>query len=264
MIMAGANRKAINSWHGFAKYVRSLGCGRQLQFLEQYDMPILVAGCQRSGTTMVERILSSHEAIQDHGFSKDEELDAALILSGCVPFETNSRVCFQTTYLDNCYTEYFDHAGKFKLIWLVRRPESIVYSMMYNWRGSALNRLFAATGSTLLDDRDAKWYRRFGPIAIPKLRKACLSYNAKSLQAIELKQRLSPFTCFVDYDSLVHDPVAQLKRVFDFVGLEFDASLAERVSPGSISKADRLSARERRFIEETCGLVYERIRVSVL
>jgi hypothetical protein len=42
-------------------------------------------------------------------FGSDNELDAALILSGRVAHEPQGRYCFQTTYLNECYSEYFEH-----------------------------------------------------------------------------------------------------------------------------------------------------------
>ena len=75
-----------------------------------------MSGCQRSGGTMLAGILSKSDGIVDFAWSKDDELDAALILSGYEDHVAQGRYCFQTTFLNECYQEYFEHTPDFKLI----------------------------------------------------------------------------------------------------------------------------------------------------
>jgi ligand-binding sensor domain-containing protein len=44
----------------------------------------------------------------NYWFGRDDELDAALILSGHVDHQQNGRYCFQTTYINECFREYFE------------------------------------------------------------------------------------------------------------------------------------------------------------
>jgi len=66
----------IKSWNDFTRRVRPKGCvllGR----LDEFPRPILVTGCQRSGTTMLSRIITQSEGMTDYWFGKDDESDAA-------------------------------------------------------------------------------------------------------------------------------------------------------------------------------------------
>src|SRR5262249_31936917 len=117
-----------------------------LAHLDEFRDSLLIAGCQRSGTTALARLFKRADGIADCDFGEDDELDAALLLSGWVRRFTSGRHCFQTTYLNDRYSEYFEHSD-FRLIWMVREPRSVVYSMLHNWRRGALNRLYDACGS---------------------------------------------------------------------------------------------------------------------
>ena len=171
----------IKTWQKFAKHVRSNGCNL-LSRLDEFPNSVLVSGCQRSGGTMLAGIITHSEGMTDFAWSKDDELDGALILSGyadCVP---EGRYCFQTTYLNECVTEYYRHTPDFKLIWLLRNPYSVVYSLLHNWKRFALNELFLGCGINLLPEDARRRYERYGLIAINRLTRACLSYNAKISQ----------------------------------------------------------------------------------
>ena len=76
----------IKTWRRFAREVRPKGC-RLLSRLERFPKSVLVTGCQRSGTTMLSRIITQSEGMTNYWFGKDDELDAALILSGEVEYD---------------------------------------------------------------------------------------------------------------------------------------------------------------------------------
>ena len=154
------NKRTIDSWGRFEKIVRASDV-KLLTKLDNFQDSILVAGCQRSGTTALSRLITASDGMVDFTFGKDDELDAALILSGYVNYTNKGRHCFQTTYLNDSYPEYFAHQG-YKLIWVVRNPSSVIYSMLYNWRRAALNRLFRHCGAELLDEGERWWYERLG------------------------------------------------------------------------------------------------------
>jgi hypothetical protein len=140
----------------------------------------------------------------NYWFGRDDELDAALILSGTVAHTPHGRYCFQTTYLNEKYTEYFEHDNGHKLIWVLRNPYSVIYSMKYNWRSWALNELFEACGVQFLDERLTRNYQRFGVIGVPKIVRACLSYKGKTGQIIEIAERLgNERVQVIDYNELI-------------------------------------------------------------
>lgn len=250
----------IKSWRQFAKKVRSKGCNL-LANLEVYPNCVLVAGCQRSGTTAVANIITVSEGMQNYWFGKDSELDAALLLSGQVSNEAAGRYCFQTTYLNECVAEYLKYTNDYKLIWLVRNPYSVVYSMLYNWGAFAFNELFEFCGSKQLSEKDIKKYKRFGQIMIPRLKRACLSYNVKTSQALMLKDELEDDRFMViDYDDLVANSPLKLKSIYQFIELSFDENYLERIRSDNINKFQKFSSKDKKFIEEACMDTYARVK----
>ena len=68
---------------------------------------------------MLAKAFTEHPDIADFSWSKDAELDAALLLAGTQqPPQTDTatpRYCFQTTYLNERAVEYQQHSGAFHL-----------------------------------------------------------------------------------------------------------------------------------------------------
>ncbi|AOY60022.1 hypothetical protein B2D07_16275 [Desulfococcus multivorans] len=250
----------IKTWRQFARRVRPRGC-RLLNRLDRFPKSVLVTGCQRSGTTMLSRVITLSDGMTNYWFGKDDELDAALILAGEVELDAPGRFCFQTTYLNECYREYFEHDCGCRILWVLRNPFSVVYSLMYNWRRWTLDELFKACGAGFLDDRLARRYRRFGPIAISRLMKACLSYNGKVSQLFELKERLDKDAVMViEYDDLVNDPQRRLPKIYRFIDLDYQDRYCDHIHRKSTGKKNRLSNRERNIVDQLCLPVYEKAK----
>lgn len=242
----------IKSWRQFAKSYRFQG-KELLQELSCFNDSILVTGCQRSGTTILTRMIIESGNVVDFRFGPDDELDAALILCGNVEYSNSGRHCFQTTYINEAYKEYQSHNKHFKMIWVVRNPYSVVYSMVHNWRRYTLDNLFRGTGSALLKGRDEMLYSMLGPMCLPRIQKACLSYAAKTRQLFELSDCLGPDKIYIaDYDSMVIEPEKQLREIFDFVGLPYDSRCEKRLHKTSVSKAEKLSEHEKKMINSIC------------
>jgi hypothetical protein len=247
----------VNSWARFDSLVRFSG-RRLLGQLDNYQNAILIAGCQRSGTTALSRLIKKSDGMVTFQFGKDDELDAALILSGWVSHQAQGRYCFQTTYLNDSYPEYFEH-NNYKLIWVLRNPSSVIYSMLYNWKTAALNRLFRHCGSALLQESERWRYEQFGAWSIPRLRRACLSYNAKIAQTFMLRERLDDNRLLIiDYERLVHAKDAVLPAIYDFIGLPYRAAYADRIHAGSVDKAKGFYNNHRKTLDDTCLPVYEK------
>lgn len=252
--------RPVKTWPGFARRVRSRGCSL-LRELDRFRRSVLVAGCQRSGTTMLSRVLTRSDGMVNYWFGRDDELDAALILSGSVRHEPRGRYCFQTTYLNQCYREYFEHAGKFQLIWVLRNPYSVVYSLAYNWSRFARNELFDACGVGALQGRDLERHGRFGGWAIGKLRRACYSYNGKVSQIFELTAKLGRNDLMVvDYDELVQHRAELLPRIYDFISLPYHSRYTDAIHARSLNKSERFSRSQLALVESVCMPVYAEAR----
>ena len=250
----------IKSWQGFGREVRSKGC-HLLARLDEFPESVLVTGCQRSGTTALARIITTSDGMVNYWFGKDDELDAALILAGEVNHAPEGRYCFQTTYLNECYSEYFDHANGHKIIWVIRNPYSVVYSMLKNWGRFAFNELFEACGLSYLPDEHKKRYSRFGKLAIPRIRRACFSYIGKTTQLFEIRKGLwKDNILIVDYDNLVINKDLVLPKIYRFIGLSYQQRYANKLNSGNINKAQKLSHIERKTIKQLCVPIYDQAK----
>jgi len=190
--------------------------------------------------------------------TKDDELDAALVLSGAVRFSTAARCCFQTTYLNDHVEEYFDY-DNYRLIWVIRRPEAVVRSMLLNWRRGALKRLFRACGRHALDDKAAARFNRYGTIGFSRLDMACLSYNIKTAQVHELAARLGSDRLYlVDYDDLIGKSEDLLLAIFSFASISYDDSFMDRLQKRSRPRGGQLSEATQSRIIEMCDGEYKR------
>ncbi len=251
------NIRPIKTWAQFDRNIRSKGC-RLLDKLDNFPKSILVAGCQRSGTTILARLITQNEEMVNYWFGQDDELDAALILSGHVNHKPRGRYCFQTTYLNNCVEEYFSHQD-FKLIWVLRNPFSVVYSMLHNWRRSALNRLFKSCGSKILNGKEKQRYNRYGVWATRRIHRACFSYNAKVSQIYALQKNLSSDRLLIiDYEDLIADKQYMLSAIYKFADLKFSDHYALQLSDKSANKATRYqSSKEAAYVKSFCQPVYD-------
>ena len=244
----------LHSWEAFDRHVRQPGI-ELLGHLDRYPDSILVAGCQRSQTTAVTDILSRSFRMNFHPQSPDAERDAGLILAGFYT-QPSAAYCFQTTYLNERYREYFDHS-KFKLIWVIRRPVPTVRSMLHHWRSSSLNRLYASVGHDHLDKvggADARpWSRNW----VSPLKKACTSYIGKVSQTSEIYSVLGPDRMMViDCDDIAQDPHAVFSNVFGFLQRKPSVDCVGQWRKSG-SAGGGLSEPQERFIQNVCADVYE-------
>jgi hypothetical protein len=254
---------SIKTWRKFGRVVRSRGCSL-LKKLDEFPNSILIAGCQRSGTTMLSRIITHSEGMVNYWFGSDDELDAALILAGVVEHVPRGRYCFQTTYLNECFREYFDHHNGYKLVWVLRHPYSVVHSMLHNWKDFALNELFRACALDLLDERGQRLCNWFGVRGVSRLKRACLAYRGKVSQLFELHKHLSEDRLLVlEYDGLVSNKEQVVPELYRFIELSYRSNYAQRIHSRSLGKHSGLSVRERSMVEETCISVYEEAKKLV-
>jgi hypothetical protein len=250
-----ANRSG--EWRNFAQQVRARR-DKLLCRLDGFPDAILVSGCQRSGSTMFARLITQSEGLTNYWFGTDDELDAALILAGIVEHRAEGRYCFQTTYLNERYPEYFEHSA-YKLIWMLRNPESVAYSMLYNWSDYALNELFRAVGVEHLGGEDKDLYLKRGLKAISPIRRASYAYVGKVSQLFELVPKLGKERIMVvEYDDVVGKPQEHLVRIYDYLHVPWKGEYLNRVNRDSIGKKQQLSADERRTVREVCATTYER------
>jgi hypothetical protein len=250
----------INTWRQFRRRVRA-GGGPLLGALPLFPDAILVTGCQRSGTTIMTRVIAGSQGMGRFEFTPDDELDAALILSGRITGLPAARYCFQTTYMYDSHQEYLDGLTRQKMVWVIRNPFSVVFSMLYNWRRFALDELFIACGTRYLTEPYRYRLELFGVIGVPPIRRACLAYRAKMDELFWLRDRLARDALIVvDYDDVVAAPDSVLAELYDRLDVAYLPEYGRKLNAGSRAKADRLRESERALIQSICMPVYERAR----
>jgi hypothetical protein len=244
------------TWSAFARSVRGTQ-EKLLARLDDFPDSVLVTGCQRSGGTMLSRVITQSEGMVNYWFGKDDELDAALVLSGRVPHVAQGRHCFQTTYLNERYPEYQEHPGH-RIIWSLRNPHSVVYSMVHNWRRFALNEVFLQCGYAHMDYRDRIRFQRFGLLGIAPIRRAAYAYVGKVSQVFYLKEHYpADRLTILEYDNLVREKSRLLPALYQRIDLPCKVEYAEPISERSLGKKDRLSAAERAVVDELSVPVFE-------
>jgi len=247
-------RSPIGTWAEFHRYVKRSD-QQLLERLDEYGDSVLVSGCQRSGTTALTHLLNRAGGLPDYMFGHDSELDGALLLAGCVARFTSGRHCFQTTYLNDRFAEYFLHES-FRLIWVLREPRSVVYSMLHNWRRGALSRLYDACGRdrlAALRDESSLLDRWVGPSRIDK---ACAAYLAKTEQAFVLHRQLGDRMLVVDYEELVARSKPTLRHICEFARVELDPTMLGYLHGRSVRRGERLAPWQATRVDEVCSHVY--------
>jgi len=260
-------RKHIKNWRTFSKLVRKSST-KMLKIMDDLDNLIFVTGCQRSGTTALTNLLMRSDEVYNYISDMDSELFGALILSGkCSNNIEGKRGCFQTTYLNERYYEYFDHIGKFKLIFITRNPFSVCYSMMYNWkdklkiRNFALNELYLYCGSKEYSEGFKHFFDKYNTIRYPALKKAVFSYVSKTKQALTLKKRLGDYCLVIDYDDMVSCRTTMLPLIFKFLNLRYeDNYYVNLLNSKSRKNADDLSEYEKNVINIICSPIYTQVK----
>lgn len=251
----------ITTWKEFTRVVRSNGC-KLLKRLDEFPNSILVTGCQRSGTTMLARIITQSAGMTNYWFGKDDELAAALILSGYVDHTPRGRYCFQTTYVNECYQEYYDYHGPFKIIWVLRNPYSVVYSLMYNWAPGHLQRNFDRCGFSQLYGVEKILCSVFGSRFISPVQQASLLFKAKTLQLMEMIEIMGRDKIIVvDYDDLVFNKFEILKHIYQFVGLDYRPEYCNQIHKESVGKKTKLSEKEKETVDRLAVPIYQRAQL---
>lgn len=194
-----AGRPPIRDWRDYGRVIRKQD-DRLLRRLDDFPNSILVAGCQRSGTTMLGKVISQSDELVDYAFGREISLDAALILYGYVQHEPRGRYCFQTTWLNQCYEEYLRYEAGHKIVWMLRNPFSVVRSMLYNWPSGALDELFLHCGVSALPQSRKLLYRLLSLGPINSLQRLYFGYKGKGARFLQREQIDPDLLMYLDFD----------------------------------------------------------------
>ena len=250
----------VESWQEFTETIQKRGYPL-LSRLDEFPNSILVTGCQRSGTTVLAKIITESDGVIYYQFSSDNELDAALILSGCLEYHAPGRHCFQTTYVNERFYEYYKYPSGHKILWILRNPTSVIYSMLYNWGNHTPNKLFMSCGISAMTGMDRWRYKLLGMQSISMLRRACWAYVGKTLQLFELTKKIGPDQLMiVDYNDLILQKSSILPAIYQFIDISYKDTYANKLHTKSLNKKRNLSDLEASTIQAICQPIYEQAK----
>jgi hypothetical protein len=236
--------QGISSW---ADFYADLADEPFLAKLDDYPDALLIAGCDWSAATAVTRLFKRLPCFADSSWGHDDELDGALLLAGQRARAPGGRHCFQTTYVRERYTEYFDHQ-RFKLVWIVREPRAAVRSLL-------------ESRDRALPQRTALGLSGKSPLGqgASRLEKACAAYLASIRQTLELKERLGERVAVVDYDELAADRSRLLPALCRFAAVGCDAYVLRHLHGKSVRKGV-LASWEAAIVDQLAMPAYRRAR----
>jgi hypothetical protein len=250
-----ATLRRVRSWKRFHDGPRQQ-LAPLLTSLREFPNCVLVAGCQRSGTTITTRIIARTRGFQRFAFTHDDELDAALILAGHIRLPQGRRYCFQTTYLNERYPDYALMRPDQRLVWVLRNPYSVVYSMVNNWKRFALEELYDSCAPAASARPARHWLWPFGPSAAEK---ASVAYAAKTAQLMLIRELIGSERLFVlEYDQMVQAPEKWLPALFLFIGEPYDPAYAHALRRDSLEKALSMPGRMRELVDRYAVPTYNR------
>lgn len=254
-----AELKAYPSWERFRSDYRNTGADL-LKDLPRYRDAVLVAGCQRSGTTMLTRLFASSKAATAFQLTHDDELDAALVLAGLVPLPVDRRYFFQTTYLNENYREYGTMRGDQRLIWLVRTPYAVIRSMVSNWKRFALKELYEFCGTSPADPLERARRVRFPwPIGLSMFEQACFAYAGKASQLDAVADLIGTEKLLVvDYDQITQSPESWIPELARFAGVTAELLDTSAIRARDASENYGFSDKQIELIERVAMPVYRR------
>lgn len=248
--------KKYRNWRRFHRGPRQRPAAL-LKMLPSYADAVLVAGCQRSGTTMLTRVIANSRGFRPLSLTHDDELDAALALAGYVDLPRATRYCFQTTYLNERYPEYAMLGPGQRLIWMLRNPYSVIRSMVHNWKRWALDELFESSEARARERLGAIDLPRPGPFGHSRIFKACMAYVGKTSQVLSIRQSIAQeILMVIDYDDIVSNRVEQMRDIGAFIGQRFEPGVDSGIRADSLRKADRLTPADRLLIERIAAPTY--------
>jgi tetratricopeptide (TPR) repeat protein len=213
------------------------------------DVPVFVVGMPRSGTTLVEQIIASHE--QAHGAGELNDISAIVrelpkhaggkSYPGCV------------ASLGDNVLRGFGEAYVERIRSLAPTAERIVDKMPRNFEHLGLIRLLLPEARVILCRRDPRdtllscYFQRFrtgqewsydlGDLVV---------YYRQYLRLMEHWRAALPVAIFdVDYESLVADPAATSRAIVEFCGLPWsDACEVFHLSPRPVATASNWQVRQ--------------------
>lgn len=217
--------------------------------------PLFVVGNQRSGTTMLMKVLEQSRymrVFQEHSrraFGTNwrllpHEVIHDLINDAHAPVTVFKPLC-DAHLTDQLLTEYQNS----KAIWIYRTYVDVANSAVNKWGEHLKQVMYQITvgdwdalgwrGERLTEDHVNLVKSLYTP-EMTFQEAAALMWYLRNQWYYELSLVNDPRVLMVRYESLVQDPKAGMMRIFDWVGTTFEPEIVEDVSERSVGKGKHL------------------------
>lgn len=214
------------------------------------SIPIFVFGLQRSGTTMMMNVFEENRSIKVYNEQRQTKLYKDFMIRDFNNLKNSIDDCRfpYVTYKTICDShkieEFLDSFINCKAIWMYRnyRDVSNSYERKFSNADRAI-RIICTGGSGggwMQEGVSEEAQQILKDVYHPQLSCCeclCLVWWARNRIVLEKQLHERPNVLLIDYDRLVQDP-HQFKRIYQFIGLEFEGQDIHDVHALSIGKDD--------------------------
>ncbi len=238
-------------------------------------VPLWVVGNQRSGTTMLMKVLEKSRYLRiyhEHSrraFGTDWRLLDQATISGLIDEAYAPCVVFKPL-CDAHLTDKLlaDYAGS-RALWIYRHYSDVANSAVNKWGEHLKDVMRQITvgdwealgwrGERLSEENIMLVKELYSPeMTFPEA--AALMWYLRNQWYFALGLDQDPRTILVRYESLVQEPDAGFRRIFEFLGVPYDPEIIEDVSDRSIGKGQQVDISPR--VREVCDAMFERLDAS--
>jgi Sulfotransferase domain len=214
------------------------------KFGSQKGINYFVSGCQRSGTTWINRFLGRY--IPDSWAFTEEQTYCQFYECSRIPLYSARNLFWQTTFI-NTHKKFFQQLpDNCRLIYVYRNPQAVVWSLLYNFE--LLESVYQVRQSQFLACDS------ISVLKDSRLQKAIEIYRHSLRVGAELIAASVPRTCVVNYDEFIKDPH---RCAATLLGCKIAVRKISRVEDRPRRKVRDLSASARAAVDEWATPLYK-------
>lgn len=234
---------------------------------------VFIFGCQRSGTTIIQKLISLHPGVKYHGEGdapyfysasneKHHRIKPPAETTACLQQESIGVIAIKPLYESHLAAELIAHYPGSKGIWVFRHYLDVIDSHIHYYNQDAINYI-----SPLFSTKKDSWLNEYitdeardliAQFSLDKLSGADaygLFWVARNSLYWHVKdgENILP----VCYESLVKSPSEQISTVCKFLDLPFRKFYSRAIRSGAVSKQVDFTLHP--AIEHACKDIYARL-----
>lgn len=244
---------------------------------DRVKAPIFIVGCQRSGTTMLVRLLTACPQMRVYGeeskeaFSKGVRIRPEAVIRSLVHDSPEPIVIFKPLNDTQHVDDLLNIQPNAKAIWMYRHFHDVVNSMVEKWGDVQIeavrqiaNGIYSGPGAEALGEcvspENLVLARKLNKNGLSPVDAAAFIWYLRNIIYYDLNLDADPAVLLCKYEDAVTDPERYIRRLFDFIGGAFSSGYVAKVSSASIDKCapPALDAE----IARLCGELLDRIDAS--